>query len=162
MTHRPPARRRRGAVALETAIVYPAMVFLLLLLIVGGMGVHRYQQVACLAREAARWASVRGTDYQKETGNSPPTRQEILQKAVLPLATGMDPEKLTLQVHWIDSATGEVVEWDNSAKAPATLTAGDEPVASRLRVTVTYQWSPELLLTGPLTLRSVAEAPMTF
>ena len=51
----PPMMRRRAALAVETAIVLPVMVFLLLMLIVGGIGVFRYQQVACLARDEESW-----------------------------------------------------------------------------------------------------------
>ena len=35
-------------------------------------------------------------------------------------------------------------------------------VANRVRVTVTYQWYPGLFLTGPVTLRSVCEIPMSY
>ena len=54
------------------------------LLIVGGLGVFHYQQTACLAQEAARWASVRGGDYQKDTDQASPTTQQILQQVTEP------------------------------------------------------------------------------
>ena len=44
-----PFRRRRAATTVEAAFVYPVMFFLLFGLIVGGLGVFRYQTVACQA-----------------------------------------------------------------------------------------------------------------
>src|SRR5438309_7418691 len=94
--------RRRGAVLLESAFIYPLLFLLLFGLIVGGLGVFRYQQVACQAREAARWTCVRGANWQKRTGSLPPTTAQISQAAVIPLSAGMDSRKLTLQVQLID------------------------------------------------------------
>jgi Flp pilus assembly protein TadG len=159
---RPAPRPRRGALAAEAAVVYPVMIFLLLLLVVGGLGVFRYQQVAGLAREAARWASVRGGDYQKDTGQTSPTQDQIRQQAVLPLAAGMDPQNLSVQVQWVNGVTGQAVDWDASSKAPTTQTAGGDAVTNTVRVTVTYQWSPTVALIGPLNLKSVSEMPISF
>jgi Flp pilus assembly protein TadG len=155
-------RPRRGALAAEAAIVYPVMIFLLLLLIVGGMGVFRYQQVACLAREAARWASVRGADYQKDTGKAAPTQDQIRQQAALPLAAGMDPQQLTVQVQWVNGVTGQAVDWDASSKAPTTQASDGSLVSNTVRVTVNYQWSATLAPVGPLNLRSVSEMPISY
>src|SRR5213593_2814721 len=44
-------RQRRGASVLEFAIVAPVTFMLILGLIIGGLGVFRYQEVAQLARE---------------------------------------------------------------------------------------------------------------
>jgi Flp pilus assembly protein TadG len=159
MTHRGP--RRRGAVAIETAIVFPVLVFLLLALIAGGLGVFRYQQTACLAREAARWASVRGSGWQQDTGQTCPTQSDIQTNAVLPLAVGMDPQQLSVQVQWVNGATGQAVAWDNSTRAPTSQNGNGNTVSNTVRVTVTYQWSPNLLAVGPLTFRSVSEVPMS-
>ena len=50
---------RRGAAVVEMAVVAPLVVLFLFGLIVTGLGVFRYNQTAYLAREAARYASVR-------------------------------------------------------------------------------------------------------
>ena len=42
--------RRRGAVAVEAAVVYPVLFLLLLGVIVGGMGVFRYQMANVLSK----------------------------------------------------------------------------------------------------------------
>ena len=72
MLRRANSQKRRGATLVEAAIVYSVLFQLLIGMIVGGLGVFRYQQVASLAREGARYASVRGTQYATNTG-IPPT-----------------------------------------------------------------------------------------
>jgi Flp pilus assembly protein TadG len=160
MTRRP--QHRPGAVAVEAAVVYGVMFTLLLGLIVGGMGVFRYQQTAALAREAARYAAVHGTERQKETDQPPPTQQEIRQRAVEPMAVNLDLTQLGVRVEWVDAFSGQPVDWDSSGKATTSQNATGDVVSNRVRVTVTYQWTPEWFLGGPLTLKSVAEMPMSF
>ena len=155
-------RHRRGAVTVESAIVYPVMFLLLFGVIVGGLGVFRFQETALQARDAARYASVRGGRYHKETGNPSPTAAQIRQDVVLPLAGGMDPAGVAVKVEWIDETTGAAYDWDKSAKWPTGMTATGVAVTNRVRVTVTYQWCPELYIAGPLTLKSVSEIPMAY
>jgi Flp pilus assembly protein TadG len=160
MRNRNQVRRRRGAHAVEAAIVLPVMLVLLLGLVVGGMGVFRYQQVACLAQEAARWTCVRGGDYQKDTDAASPTQNQVLQQAVLPLAVGMDPSQLALKAQWIDQGTNTTLDWDSAPKDVKSLNGAGEYVTNTLRITITYTWSPGLFL-GPVTLTSVCEVPMS-
>jgi Flp pilus assembly protein TadG len=158
-THHP---GRRAAVALESAIVYPVLFVLLFGLIVGGMGVFRYQMVARMAREAARYASVRGGDWQTDTGQPSPTQAQITQDIVVPLAVSLDTQQLTVGVEVIDGVSGTVTPWDSSGKWPTSLNASGQPVANRVRVTVTYHWYAELFLGSPVTMQSVSETPMSF
>jgi len=153
---------RRAALAVEAAVVYPVVILFFLALVIGGVGVFRYQQVACLSREGARWASVRGGNWQSETKKSSPTQQQILQQAVLPYGAGMDPSSIALQVEWVDQSTGTAVPWDSAGKDVLSLTAAKDSVTNTVRVTVTYQWSPELFLLGAITLQSTCEIPMSF
>jgi Flp pilus assembly protein TadG len=161
MSSRNRAGQRRGALAVEGAVVFPVVLFLLLSLVVGGMGIFRYQQVACLAREAARWAAVRGADYQKENHKASPSQSQILQQAVLPLAVGMDATQLTATVEWVDNGANTVTPWDTAYHAVKTLDSTGEYVSSSVRVTVTYQWSP-LLIVGTISLTSVSQMPMSY
>lgn len=152
---------RRAALTIESALVYPLLFTLLFGLIVGGLGIFRYQQVALLAREASRYARVHGSSWAKETKQTAPTTQQILQQVVLPLASGVDTSKLTIQIQWIDEK-GNVQDWDASSKAPTGVTKTGSGVTNHVRVTLTYQWSPELFLVGPLSLQSVSEVAMAF
>lgn len=54
------SRPSRGTNAVEAAIALPVAFLLILGTCVIGLGVFRYQQVASLAREGARYASVHG------------------------------------------------------------------------------------------------------
>ncbi len=159
---RVPPCRRRAAVAVESALVYPVLFILLFGLIIGGLGVTRYQVVAYMAREAARFASVRGADWQVSMNQSSPTADQIGQNIVLPLAVAMDAAQLQTVVQWVNGATGDVSDWDSSTKATVTLTASGDVIANRVRVTITYTWFPELFLGGPVVLQSVCETPMCF
>jgi Flp pilus assembly protein TadG len=162
MLYHQPSRRRGAALAVEAAFVYPVLLLLLLGLIVGGVAVFRYQQVVCLAQEAARWASVRGGDYQKDTGRTSPTRQDIVNQAVMPLTAGMDPGRLRVRVQWVDATSGRAYDWDSAGKAPAAASTRGTPVTNRVRVTVTYQSLGPVVFVGPLDLTSTAEEPMSF
>jgi Flp pilus assembly protein TadG len=151
---------RRGAHAVESALVFPVVLVLFFGLIVGGIGIFRYQQVACLAQEAARWASVRGGDYQKDTDHNSPTKAQIRDQAVLPLAVSMDTSQLSVQVEWVDKGSNSSTDWDAAPKDVKSITPQGEYVNNTVRVTVTYNWSPGILI-GPLTLSSQCEVPMS-
>ena len=66
-------RRRRGLLMVEASIVYSVALMLTLGTMVVGLGVFRQSQLASLARNGARWASVRGSTYQTENSASAPT-----------------------------------------------------------------------------------------
>ena len=94
MTRRPPGRRR-GAATIEAAIALPLAFVLIFAVIVGGLGVFRYQQVAALAREGSRWASLRGAVYSQESGRPPATAADVYANAIEPMAVGLDRTKIT-------------------------------------------------------------------
>ena len=104
---------------------------------------------------------MRGGDYQKETDKASPSQDDILKTAVLPMAAGMDTTAITIQVQWIDQATGQVYDWDSAAKYVRSVTASNSYITNTVRVTITYQWSPNVIF-GTLTLKSTCEVPMTF
>src|SRR6188474_572224 len=92
--------RCRGTTTVEFAITCPIVFFLVFAIIVGGMGVFRYQSVAALAREGARWASVHGGQYAKEKNQPAATAADIYTNAIAPGAVGLDPSKLSYTVSW--------------------------------------------------------------
>jgi Flp pilus assembly protein TadG len=153
--------RRGGAVVAEAAIVLPLLLLLLCGLMVGGTGVFRYQQVEFQACEAARWASVRGSDYQRQTNQTSPTQQQILQQVVLQYAPNMDPTALFIKVEWINNATNTAMSWDSSPKDVRSITTSGEYITNTVRVTVHYWYSPGLFW-DPMIITSVSEAPMSF
>jgi len=145
------AKRRRGTTAIEFGITCPIVFFIVFAVIVGGMGVFRYQEVAAMAREGARWASVRGGDYEKETGQPAATAADIYNNAILPGVVGLDPSRLSYSVTW--NETNEPLRVDENVQTP---------VGNTVTVTVSYQWFPELYLVGPYTLTSTSTAQMIY
>jgi len=129
-------RGRQAAAAVEVAIVAPLTFLLIIGLIVGGFGVFRYQQIASLAREGARWASVRGQHYQRLQKKKAPTAEDVYQSAILPRAVSLDESRLKYSVNW------------NSDRSLVT-------------VELTYAWLPEGVLI-PVTFRAVSEMPVTY
>jgi len=153
-----PGYWRRGATVVESAIVFPATFLLLLGLVIGGMGIFRYQEVASLAREGARWASVHGGQAVREANptNSNPTltaSNDVLTNAVQPNAVALDPNSLTCTATWAD-ASQMPVYLDYSQTPPVWK-------ANTVTVTVQYQWIPELYL-GGITLSSTSVMPVSY
>jgi hypothetical protein len=133
-------RRRKGGNLVEAGVVLPLSFLFIIGMCVMGLGVFRYQQVAALAREGARWASVHGTSYAEYTQSAPATPADVYNNAILPMAVGMDIRALSYEV-----------EWPTGNAPPATVV-----------VKVIYQWTPELYITGPVNLSSTSVMPMTF
>jgi hypothetical protein len=173
---------RPGAVLVECAFIYPVAFLLILGLIVGGMGVYRYQEVSHLAREGARWASAHGAQYRQDVGTYPGSiggtylrtdatplpgimwyqvdststpgtwTGDIYNNGVVANMVSMDPTLVSCQIGWplVTNLAGQVVQ--NNP---------DNWRGSKVFVTVTYQWFPEVFLIGPITLTSTSSMPVT-
>jgi Flp pilus assembly protein TadG len=134
--HAAPRRRgaRRGTTLVECALVYPLAILLIVGMIAGAIGVFRYQQVASLAREGARWAAVHGPTYQSENGGSAPTPADVKANAIAPRLAGLRASDLDCSVSY---------------------------TSNTVAVTLTYRWSPGFLRQA-VTFRSTAVAPITY
>jgi Flp pilus assembly protein TadG len=135
---------RSGATAVEFAVIAPVTFLLLLGMIIGGLGIFRYQQVARLSRDAARWASVHGTQYAHDTNTPAATAQDVYNQVIAPNATGLDLSKLTYSVTW---------NTDNNPYHTATVNGQQVKVANTVTVSITYHWVPEAFL-GAINLSS--------
>ncbi len=109
---------RHGTTIVEMAIVGPLTFLLLIGLVVGGLGVFRYNQVAALARESARWAAVRGRTFERVEHGTPITKADLLSNVIVPRATALDLDRLSCDL-----------TWDDKKRVVC--------------VTVEYQWLPE-------------------
>jgi Flp pilus assembly protein TadG len=144
-------QQRRGTTAVEFGITCPIVFFLVFAIVVGGLGVFRYQEVAAAAREGARWASMHGSQYAKESGQPAATAADIYANAILPASFGLDTAKLTYSVTW------------NQNNMPLRVVNDVEtPTGNTVTVTVTYQWIPEMYLAGPYVLTSSSTAQMLY
>jgi hypothetical protein len=147
--HRQP---RLAASIVECAVVYPVTFLLTLGMIIGGLGIFRYQELSTLAREAARYASVHGTLYAQDAGTTPPTPDDIYNAVVVPKAVGLDLSQMSYQFTY------------NTSNSPThTIIVNKDVVAvtNTVNVTLTYQWIPEAFL-GGITLSSTSEMPMSY
>jgi Flp pilus assembly protein TadG len=142
---------RRGVTAVEFAVIGPVTFFILIALIVGGMGIFRYQELASVVREASRWASVHGAQYQQDTGNPAATAQDVYNNVIAPNAVGLDLSQLSYSVTW---------NTDNRPYNTIIVNNQVVPVRNTVTVTLTYQWIPEMYL-GGYTLTSTSTLPMT-
>jgi len=152
------------AQVLETAIILPAVMMLTLGTFSTAMGVYYYQLVATLAREGARYASVHGSQYAQY---GPPIQaSDIYINAIKPMAVGLNLSNLTYQVQWGTAVSGSWVwtSWVSSSTSLTTSPPGPSPpgLYNGVQVTVTYQWTLDLYITGPLNLTSTSVMPMSF
>ena len=143
---------RPGAVILESAAVYGLTAVVLFALLIGGIGVFHYQEVAYLAQEGARWACVKGTDYQSEVaGAKAATAKDVYDNAIKPKIFTLDEDRLSYNVHW------------NSKNSPVTPSSDyTKGVRHTVTVTVTYEWLPEWFFIGPMTMTSSTTVQMSY
>lgn len=149
---------RRGATAVEFALVGPLFFFLIIGFCVICSGVYRYQQVAWLARVASRYASVHGAEYRANNGltagNAGTWTSEIRSTAVIPNTSTLSPALTTVTATW---QTG-----DNRANAANQAAGSATTIPNWVTATVSYQWTPLKYLVGPITLTSQASAPVSY
>jgi hypothetical protein len=174
-----PSLRTRGATLVESAIVLSVTLLVLLGLIVGGLGVSRYQAVADLAREATRWASVHGGQYHQDHANpnapfqpgSPTDWSAEIYDSQTGLASfpsqaihsfnvrtfGLDPSHLRYTCNWYNPV------YAGNDNFPYSLDSnGNNPVSNYVQVTVSYDWFPEALWGGKITFSSTSQMQIAY
>jgi len=122
--------------AVESAVVYPMTIMLLIGTMVVGLGNFRYQQLQSLAREGARYASVRGPNYAAATGKSEATADAVL-TYVKGLSAGMSGLQCTAVTY-------------SAVTDPCTVS-----------VTLTYTWNPEGYFQS-MTWTATSTMPVTY
>jgi Flp pilus assembly protein TadG len=166
--------RRRGAVLVEAAFAYPVLLFFVCAVIVIGLGVYRYQQVASLARVGSRYVCVHGSNYQTQTpGNPAAATDDTITTYIKDRAVGLDTTRLTVNVY-LENATPTDVDWDSSTKLPTYTDGSGNTKKNTVKVVVTYTWIPELVPSalaeyrlgairfGTLTFTSTSKVPMSY
>jgi Flp pilus assembly protein TadG len=141
-----------AATIVESAMVYPVTFLLALGLIIGGLGIFRYQEISNLTGEAARYASVHGINYARDAGTQPPIPDDIYNTVVVPKAVALDLSQLSYQITYNTS---------NSPNHSVVVNNDVTTVTNTVKVTLTYQWIPEAFL-GGIALSSTSEMPMSY
>lgn len=156
MVARERRRYRRGTTLVEGAVVLSVLFILILGMAVTGLGVFYYQQVASMAREGARYASVHGAYFSRATGQPRATAATIYANAILPKAVGLDPSRISYSV-----------TWDHSGQSPVYLrdTTSNTYRINHVTVTVSYSWLSQGFEGSPSTTRvltSRSRIPMSY
>jgi Flp pilus assembly protein TadG len=124
--------------AIESAIVYPVTMMLLIGTIAVSLGNFRYQQLQSLAREGARYASVRGPNYvAANPGATLPTAAEVEAHLVAGAGASMSTVSCT----------------------DVSYSATTDPCA--VSVTVSYTWNPGAYF-NPMTWTATSTMPVTY
>jgi Flp pilus assembly protein TadG len=166
LSHR--ACRRRGATVVEFAFVAPVALLILFAQIIGGAGVSRYQELAHLARDAARYASTHGGLYQQEgiaqkTGVATVFSANDLKSFLASKAVLLSPDKMEISVSWTAPSTLTPINMPTFVDTNPNLVPPCQTVIQNyVIVTLKYKWFPEAYLTGPITLTSTSEMPMSY
>jgi Flp pilus assembly protein TadG len=142
MRLRPTQSRQRGVVSVEAAIVLPVAFLMIIGMLVGAAGVFRYQQVAAVAREATRWASVHGATWSKDMNKPTTTAADVYNNAIKPNLVAMNLSDVTYSVTW--------------------QSGGKPPNDTTVTVTLTYKWVPEAYFFGPYNLTSPSTSAVTY
>jgi len=160
--------KRSGAYAVEAAFVFPITFFLVLAIIIGSLGIFKYQECSYLARMGTRYGSVHGDNYwyyyrnlrppnstpgtaaspASYTDSSTGTTYLVYQ----PTNTSISPGAYT---NWCDDIYGNRIypnlmlldynyvscnmAWPTVALNP---NMPDNAPGSQIRVTVSYNWIP--------------------
>jgi Flp pilus assembly protein TadG len=146
--------RRRGTSAVEFALVAPILFMLLVGLMIGGLEVFRYQQVATLTRDCARYASVHGAKWAQANNNGTLTTADDIFTNVVG-ARGFVLDLPTVKAN-------STVTWDDTTQMPTT-TSGQ---TNRVHVTIKFPLGADTIpFVGSLfqntTLQSSCERAVT-
>jgi Flp pilus assembly protein TadG len=131
-------QRRTGAALVETAVVYPVLFLIVLGIIMLGIGVFRYQQVAHAAREGARWAAVHGYKYSQETKNPAATPDDVYENAIKPQLSGAKESLTTYSVTW-DQSNKQSYSYVYTDPANGQTRVRER--SNTVSVTVRYSWN---------------------
>ena len=162
------SRSRRGATVVEFAVIAPLLLFLVFTQIIGGLGVARYQEVAHLARMAARYASTHGGTYQREgmpqqTGVAAIASSSDIRRYLKGQTLLLDPSRLQVSVAWTAPSAITPANMPTYVDTdPSLIPPGQKVIQNNVIVTVTYQWVPEGFLPGAITMTSTSQMPMSY
>jgi hypothetical protein len=173
--------------AVQAAVVLPIAFAILISLIIGGMMVFKYQEVAHIARETARFAAVHGSQYASDNaaaikaGTLPSVDKAYLTSYAQGKAITITPNQIQVSVQMLVVTPGstkasntETVDWDNTPqdynRSPysswtdnSTTPATTQKVCNFVIVQVTYTWNAGVYVLGQsVTLTSTSKIPMSY
>ena len=101
--HMQPARaRERGTTILESAVMISALLVMMFGVVGFGTALYTYHFISNTAREATRWASVRGATCGGLSGGCPAKDTDVdAYVQNLSAGIGLDPTKVTTTTTWV-------------------------------------------------------------
>jgi Flp pilus assembly protein TadG len=140
--------RQRGNTLVEQAFILVVLLTLLFAIIDFGRALYTYHFVSNAAREATRWASVRGALCQGLTGGCPADPSDVQTFVSNVSGMGLDPSKITTTTAWVAPPNN----------SPACVQNPKNP-GCVVEVTVQYSYSFlfPFLPTTPLTMKSTSQ-----
>jgi Flp pilus assembly protein TadG len=95
------ARKQRGSTMVETALMLSVLLVMMFGIIGFGHALYTYHFVSNAAREATRWASVRGHTCTALSGGCPASTSDVQTYVSNVSGMGLDPAKITATTTWI-------------------------------------------------------------
>ena len=130
------ASKRSGTTVVEAAIVFSAVFVLLIGILVAGMGVVRYQEVAHIARETARYASVHGNQYALANPNAAAVDLAALNTYAASKAVTLDTSLWTVTVSITCYAPGASTQPAPRHRPPQPMTGMPQPTTAIIHPSV--------------------------
>jgi hypothetical protein len=163
-------RKRSGAYTVEAAFVFPVTFFLLLAIVIGSLGIFKYQECSYLARMGTRYGSTHGDNYwyyikglrppasSPSSGGSTGSYTDASTGTTYLMyqptnTTTVTPS--TTYTNWCDDLYGNRIQPNLMLLDPNFITCTiawptvalnpnmpDNAPGSQIRVTINYQWFP--------------------
>lgn len=162
-------QRRRGAHVVECAIVYPVVMLLLIGIMVFAWEVFRYQQLAWLAREGARYASVRGWDYSQDTTANESTSRKAFNINGYSAVSTTDVETYlkSLAEPYLANKISVATTWNTTNATYQETSDNGQARVNTVSVQVTYTWTLDAgllrnIIGVSVPMSSTSVMPMSF
>jgi len=145
----------RGATLVEAALVTILLLTILFGIVAFGHALYTYHFVSNAAREATRWASVRGAKCSGLAGGCPALASDVANYVKAVSGMGLDPTKITVNTTWLPSPSADVL-------CPYTVSPSQFPenypgCVVQVQVVYTYNFIFPLLPTSPFNMQSTSQ-----
>lgn len=141
-------RRERGSSLVEQALILTFLLSMLFAIIDFGRALYTYHFVSNAAREATRWASVRGLTCTGLSGGCPADGGDVQTFVSNVSGMGLDPSKITATTTWVAPPND----------SPACVSNPKNPgCVVKVNVQYEYQFFFPFLPTSPITMQSTSQ-----
>jgi Flp pilus assembly protein TadG len=139
----------RGATLVESAVVMTLLLTLLFGIIGFGHALYTYHFVCHVAREATRWASVRGSTCTVLAGGCPAAASDVQTFVANVSGMGLNAASITATTTWLPSPS-------SSFAAPCSTTANAPGCVVQVQVVYQYKFLFPLLPSSTINMQSTS------